>query len=389
MADEIKDTSGNAVESVYDKFGFDISYDPKSDKFTIRKDKISKEDTISMDDVDYDKWNKKYDQMVKSQQKEGVRVEVAEVNLRSFMEGGLKSADAGTQNDNLIIAKKFVVKDEEEKQACVEILQQNGLSEKEARQTVDTVLSDDYTKYTIVHESSHVQDHFDSEYDKKDLPPEYTGRLNAMSEVKAAMNEAGEALLKYQQTGSMDGFAHVKYNNDNIVKGLAECRTSEEQQKFVAEQVYQGWMDTNMKEGTLYHEQIKQNMCTDAPLWARVDDAQTKEKYATRVDNMFKDVHGLGDVRSVVDANFALTPKLEKTADLQEKLYFGTNSNLKAVMMRDADNQKKYSENLADYLRTVKKVDKDGVRTPEETEQLKTKVNDCLKLYQARNNMGR
>ena len=234
---------------------------------------------------------------------------------------------------------------------------------------------------TYEHEMSHA---FTDRYvgtSQFDLPPQYMAKLNMLNEIKSNMIQAGLALDIYKATGNLEYFDKLVINMSEVKDKLQQNPQMANPEGYVATYVYEQWLKKNNRPETDYSEQAERRGITFT-MFALDDTQDTLNRYHERVAAMFEHVEGLGDVRQYVNPDFELNE------DLQESLHSPAyeliksekdkiceapivgNSNLKAMMMHNANNAEKYSKNLMAYLELVKQVDKDGYRTFEENHVL-------------------
>lgn len=361
------------ISEIQQKYGFDLTYLPQEGMFILKQD--GKYDRgITEESVQYDSWAENLQKQRDKIYSHDTEINYEEVDLCKHLENERGIFIARQCTDNTIDVYKYNVKPED-RDYCIRLLQGEayGLSETEAERTFNIMTSkDEMTRYSLIaHEKVHSKDMKDSKLDQYDLPPEQMVKLEMLTEVHAYMEQAGIALDMYKKDGTLKYFDEINFNMEGIKTALQQNPNMENKEGMVASYVFNKFMEDQNKDGTTYSDQAYRlasphSYRTDYRVWSYVDNEANKKEYHKRVDEMFKDVQGLGDVRKYIDPDFELHSKLK-----DKVTEFGiVNPNFKAVMGNGADHPKQYAQNLNDYMQKVKEVDADGIRTPEEVAQL-------------------
>lgn len=368
-----------------EKYGFDIVYDPAADAFALQLRGTERSVILHSGNIDYKTWQNNYVEDLKETFNKPTEYTTVEEDLYEAVEdtnGGI--ALAYYDMDNGIVINKYTISDED-RVKLVDMLIENGKTPDDANHAIDRVLnqSPDELRYIIEHEVTHLEDHKYFDNEKCDLPPQYMAKLNMMTEIKANMKEAGLALQQYQKNGDLSGFDYLSFASEAMKKGLQENYDLQNPQgveaakNFVAESVYNNWLQTFNCEGSYYSNQSYVNaLAGERPVWALVDGKSCEAEYKRRIDAMFQDVGYLGDVRKYVNADLKLNNELTQ-AFIESEMQ---NAALKAIMKRDAENAKKYSKNLQRYMKKVKKIDRDNVRTDKETQKLSKYIEKSISI---------
>ncbi len=407
------------------KYGFDIKYDAESDSFTLAQTAYRyleiKEDgkrsyLYSWDKLDTDTNDNIYyvgDEISYHPIQREYFYDYSKYYNELLLEDRLERFGVLNQNNTMISVQ--IVKDdyyewlnaEDETETVYDgIGGSSSVSTGNIKIRVPTISSENYDKYIAeynptpeelennkkffdeknnfariqsisVHEMSHT---FTDRYggtSQYDLPPQYMSKLNMLNEIKSNMAEAGLALDVYKATGNLEYFDKLGIDMSEVKDKLQQNPQMENPEGYVATYVYEQWLKKNNRPGTTYSEQAKSRGRT-LTMFALDGTQDSLNRYHERVAAMFEYVEGLGDVRQYVNPDFELNEDLQKSLlspayelnksdkDKKKDAPVVGNSNLKAVMMHNANNAERYSKNLMAYLELVMQVDKDGYRTDEE-----------------------
>ncbi|MBR1756259.1 MAG: hypothetical protein IJ738_01675 [Alphaproteobacteria bacterium] len=380
MSDE-QENNEEKTNSI-DAFGFDIVYDAKQNAYILKQ--AGKPATlITEQDFNPEYFNdefleEKLDKFSETIQTENVSIDFA----TALKEKGALNLMA--YSDNTLYIYHYNLPDDK-REYCLDLLQQEyGLTPQQAEQTLNLYTSEDTAMRMsqIEHELTHFED--DKKYGNQqyDLPPKYMAKLNMLTEIKANMVQASFALDMYEATGDLKYFNTLSIDTSALQAALKENPNMENRKKFVAKYVYNKWLETYNKNDTKYSDQaylFSTPKIHNYPLWALEDNPQTRARYNERVDAMFENIFGLGDVRDIVNPDFELNEQLKKYLEDENIL---SNKYLRAIMTKDAHNASEYSRNLLEFLGIVKEIDADGIRTPEEQKRLSQYIKEATQKAQ-------
>lgn len=384
MTDDKENTENND-DFLQQKYGFDITYDPDRQKFILRKDGVS----TYIDDIDLsqDEWNDEHLDHMRQKFSDDTRFEYVTADFYNALKEG-NTMPLMSYEDNKVTAYQYTL-NEDERELCADIIQEKlGCDRERSEQIINLYISDNLVSKiaSAEHELSHLED--DKKYGNTqyDLPPEYMARLDMMTEIKASMTEAGLALDVYKATGDLSYFDNLIIDTTDLKTNLKENPDMENKETYVAQYVYDKWLETYNKEGSLYYQQAYNNASPSYnryPLWALQENSQTLAQYHERTDAMFENIIGLGDVRKIANPDFELNEELKWDLDCDNIMNVYT---LRKLMTKDAQNAKQYIENLLAYLEKVKAADADGIRTPEEIKQLDEHLSNVSQTQTTKDN---
>lgn len=374
----IDEAISNTPSELQQKYGFDIVYDPEKQEFSLKIDGKSMQ--IQERDINPEVWNDEHLAEMRKKFSHDVQYQDIELNLLEMLQKDQRLAYMAFHDNTVSIYHYKMSADE--LQTCSELMQKKyGLSAELAEKTIANLTSEDINLRMLQteHELSHRDDSKYFGLDQYDLPPQYMAKLNILTEIKASMVQAGYALDIYEGTGELKYFDTLSLNSEDVQKLkdiIKEQPDMPNRREFVAQFVYDHWLENNNQAFTQYWAQVfrmSSTVSNDYPLFALEDNPQALAKYHERVDAMFENVYGIGDARKIVNPDFKLDEDLK---DMLELFNSADNEALRALMTRDAQNAEQYAANIMAYLEKVKAIDADGVRTEEEIAQLDAYVQE-------------
>lgn len=375
---DVQRDAENTSESTVDlqqKYGFDITYDPRRGKFFRKQD--GQMNTVLLEsDYNREVWNDEHlDNML---YKFSDDTEFNDVNINLY--DALKDKNSlqfmsYDQDTNSVYINHYNIP-EGKRDDCIElVMQQYDVTKEQAEKAIDALTSKDINERMMMleHEISHRDDDKKFGIFQYDIPPEYMAKLNMLTEIKANMVEASYALDMYEATGNAKYFDTLSLRPEDVAElkeTLEKNSDMEGRREFVAKFVYDKWLEQNNQEGKVYSEQayvIASPTTNSYPIWALQDNPQALAQYHERASAMFENVLGFGDVRKIANPDFELNE------DLSMRLAFDNimrNDALRELMTKDAQNAEQYAANIMAYLKKVKEADADGIRSQEEIAQL-------------------
>ncbi len=241
----------------------------------------------------------------------------------------------------------------------------------EIKARLNTIAKSPHSRETVI---THEESHRDDDQLGIDLPgvsAEHRAKLDMLSEIKANMTQAGLILQNYQKKGNLSeleaALCNVHPHNvtnirSHILENTPDCK------KKIAKEVFDGWLKQNNVEGTTYWEQAASNIDATFNL-DQISGLDIQDKnYQTRVNMLFSNVKGLGDVRDCVNPDFALEENLQTKCNNQSKN--GQSAKLVNILAQDAPNTEEAVQKIITALKPIKEADKDGVRTKEEQKSI-------------------
>lgn len=371
----IGEAISNTPSDLQQKYGFDITYDPRRGKFFRKQDGQMK--TVLLEsDYNREVWNDEHlDNML---YKFSDDTEFNDVNINLY--DALKDKNSlqfmsYDQDTNSVYINHYNIP-EGKRDDCIElVMQQYDVTKELAEKAIDALTSKDINERMMMleHEISHRDDDKKFGIFQYDIPPEYMAKLNMLTEIKANMVEASYALDMYEATGNAKYFDTLSLRPDDVAElkeTLEKNSDMEGRREFVAKFVYDKWLEQNNQEGKVYSEQaydVASPTTNSYPIWALQDNPQALAQYHERASAMFENVLGFGDVRKIANPDFELNE------DLSMRLAFDNimrNDALRELMTKDAQNAEQYAANIMAYLKKVKEADADGIRSQEEIAQL-------------------
>lgn len=273
-------------------------------------------------------------------------------------------ANGYCSGNEIIINEEYILKDKKgnlmvDENGCV-LRDENG-----------NLMVDEIGKLTYIHEYQHWKNHKEGVISEVGLNQEDVFKLNMLYEVSACMAQAGEIYEQYKQGKSLNdcrrlvGLLPLDKKSEtefiNVMKNK-ENKPDADVKKELAKIVYNGWMNTyNSENGRAFYNNQAQEHAGYAPMDLASERflTSTNEEYMNRVNKMFSDIHGLGDVSSVITennlANFDVVS--EKHIDRYETL--GANiyitdqqkEGLKLAMQTDINTYNEAVKNLENQAR--------------------------------------
>lgn len=191
------------------------------------------------------------------------------------------------------------------------------------------------------------------------------------------MAEGGMSLEDYEKDGKVSHFCWMNHEVDTLElqKKLPEENDPEMRKKIVGEYFFNKWLEEYNVENSVYTYQTMDMVWGGGVsvqqffLMENMDDDNEgfRQEYLRRVNEMFSDVYGLGDMRSVINPDFELNSQLSmqveemKTGGLKD---LTKNGETITVAYQD----------VIGLLNVARDCDADGVRTPEEQKL----INDAI-----------
>jgi len=299
----------------------------------------------------------------------------SEVELEDRLSGLVDHDAQYLEDQNAISINSYTIQN---KDKLVErILQNNnGLSRQDAENLLENVVEtvNKNSNFMVEHEKKH-RDNDQAGLALQTLSPEYMAKLNMMDEISANMTQAGLALEQYRKNGDLIGFETLSCDMGEVKKFLQENPEAgpEECRKVVATTVYNNWLETNNRPGATYSNQAYDGSAADtegsyhASLLLTDHPAMEKE-YRRRVDVMFQNIPGLGDVRDCINPDFKLNPQLQEkldrnTASAKQKSFMDK-------VVEGTKNLRQATRKIKKFFSNFKKADQDQVRTDKEKQKL-------------------
>ncbi|MBQ9034809.1 MAG: hypothetical protein IJ099_02455 [Alphaproteobacteria bacterium] len=353
------------------EFGFEIIYNPVTDSFILRQDGQPDIDLAGKNSIDYNEYKSDLKQELDDIFEKSLSYTIEKRDLYETLKNYPFLA-AYYDMDNGIHVIEYTLK-EENRESCMRILQERGLSAKEAKNTIDRLINHNNAlenQSKLLHELSHREDQLKYGNKTYDLPPKYMAKLDMMSEIKANMIQAGFALEWYKKTGSLEAFDYLNCDMTEVKKALQNKNMSDEETKaLIVTTVQQNWLKANNNDDSYYVEQAyiqASPQCHDYPIWAIEDNNDSQKRYHQRVMDMFQNVPKLGNVNKYINSDFQLNQNLEKNLNPQ------CNENLKILMKTDLQNAEQCSQNIKHYLQMIAAAYADGKLSPEESKEIAT-----------------
>jgi len=379
MSDDLKQAA-----NLQQKYGFDVAYDPKEDMFMLHQNKNGDMLLVNQD-IDISEWNDSHLDDMTDTFSEKSKIEYKDVDLYKAIRDDQALLSASYSGDNIITVYNYQM-DEDDREDCIQMLvEKYEIDEEKAKAGIELLLhgKDNAASFLsyIEHEGQHLHNHKNSGARQYDLPPEYMAKIDMMDEISANMSQAGLALDMYKATGNVKYFDDLAIDTKDLQKALQENPDMENKEAFVAKYVNDKWLETHNNDKTLYSQQaynIASPQYWDYPVWAMAENSNTIKQYHERVDAMFENIMGLGDVRKYVTPDFELNSALKQ--QLAEESLIDAEI-LKKIMVQDAQNAEQYSENMTAFFNKIREIDIDGVRTPEEAAMLDEYIKQSVQKY--------
>ena len=379
MSDDLKQAA-----NLQQKYGFDVTYDPKEDMFMLHQNKNGDMLLVNQD-IDISEWNDSHLDDMTDTFSEKSKIEYEDVDLYKAIRDDQALLSASYSGDNIITVYNYQM-DEDDREDCIQMLvEKYEIDEEKAKAGIELLLhsKDNAASFLsyIEHEGQHLHNHKNSGALQYDLPPEYMAKIDMMDEISANMSQAGLALDMYKATGNVKYFDDLAIDTKDLQKALQENPNMENKEAFVAKYVNDKWLETHNNDKTIYSQQayhLSSPNLHNYPVWAMAENSNTIKQYHERVDAMFENIMGLGDVRKYVTPDFELNSALKQ--QLAEESLIDAEA-LKKIMCQDAQNAEQYSKNMTAFFNKIREIDIDGVRTPEETAMLDEYIKQSVQKY--------
>lgn len=360
---------GEEKSPIQQKYGFDIVYDVKDNKFLLKQDEH--EYDIGMYNADYAEWIQKLNE--NNEQIRSAKIKFEEKDCGNFLalleKGENLPNPAISYSDGTIKMFSFSA-DEKDKDKCLEIMQNkpyNFSKEKSEKYYNILTTKDGISKLSLIrHEMAHDFDNKNALLDMSTLPPERMTRLEILTEVHAHMEQAALALDMYKKQGTLKYFDDiVTLDMNGLKEQLRQNPNMKNPEETVAKYVFDQVVKEANTPGTPYFNQVSGfNYKKEYREYSSVYNEVQQKDYLTRVETMFKNITSMGDINKYINPDFELSP------ELNNKVTYIRNENFKDLMGNNADNLYQYSENLRELKEKVAAIDMDGQRTPEEIAEL-------------------
>lgn len=302
--------------------GMDIRYDKNTDKFIVRQDGAYN-DVYTLENTDYGKMMQQWQHRHDSIYANPLRVVKKYMPIKNYI---LKGGNAAYDYEAHKITLSFPTQ-EGKAEAIRLVMDERGVSFAEADSIVNAIIKlgndAEYAKYRKIHEGSHAIDHEKGIF-RPDMSSEKTVKLFDLTEIKATMSMAGTALQHYKKTGDLSHFAYVNVEVDTLAlqRDLRDGNGKDNPEMYVAKYIFDNWLEKNNQPDTNYSNEIKENSdyLINRVITQTVGDSPAMyQEYLRRVDLMFSDVEGLGDVRAAVNPDFELNSQLKRWIAAEEK----------------------------------------------------------------------
>ena len=251
----------------------------------------------------------------------------------------------------------------------------------------NTVNNEESIRHTKLHEKIH-HDDYEAGYFVPNLPLEYIYKLHMLKEIKANMAEGGLSLQDYEKDGKVSHFCWMNHEVDTLElqKKLPEVSDAETRKEVVGEYFFNKWLEEYNVENSVYTYQAMDMVWGGGIpsqqffLMEHMDDdnEEFRQEYLRRVDGMFKDVPGLGDMRGVINPDFELNPQLQMQVESMK------DGGLKELTKNCSTHEEMY-ERVGKLLMVVRDSDADGVRTQEEQDL----INKTILIYREKAKQAR
>lgn len=363
----LRDSLERAIKHNVKYAGLDVRYNTKEGVYEVKSNNFS---SLFMEEgTNYNKITERY--MAEQANRFSKPTEFVHDSIGMdivLMEGGCSVANFSYEDN--IITMYHVTLDGKDR-AVKQLMDFGGIDEHVADSLV-TMLYKEMTNPEFVasvqaHEESH-RDDFEKNLFVPNLPPQYMARLHMLTEVKASMTQAGMALEQFKQDGSTSHFAPVNLEVDtlSLQKDLARENLTVSPEKHVGQYIFRKWMDSYNVPDSPYSLETANILPNDYSyieadlIGSYIEDTpESHQEYLRRVDEMFKDVKYLGDMRGVINPEFQLNEQLLQDISSHQDKGFGI------ITQNSVTNEEAY-QRVASLLAVVRDCDIDGVRTPQE-----------------------
>ncbi len=369
-ADSLERASQKNIELT----GYDIKYNKGDygDEWDIKSKNGGT--IISAEDMDYDAIAKIYREEHEKLFSQPLKYIDTTVSIKDFTivtEDRVKPIYGGyMEYENAILIPHYTLEGKDE--LADSIVKVCNYSKEQADSLVmamyNTVNNEESIEHTKLHEKTH-HDDYEKGYFVPDLPLEYMYKLHMLKEIKANMTEGGLSLEDYEKDGKLSHFGWINHEVDTLElqKRLSKEDDATERKDIVGEYFFNKWLEEYNVENSVYTYQtmdmiwggglpvqqffLMENMNDDSEGF--------RQEYLRRVNDMFSDVYGLGDMRGVINPDFELNPQLQMQVESMK------DGGLKDLTKNSSTIAEGY-QRIAGLLSVVRDCDADGVRTQEE-----------------------
>jgi hypothetical protein len=378
-----KDSLERAVKENIRQTGFDIRYNPTDNTYGAETDNSGF--LIFPDELNYDKIAEIY--LAEQAQRFANPTEyvVDSMGINDVLkEEGCSVAEYDFESNQITI-HHITMQGKEE--AVAKVMEVTNRNEHEADSLVNVIYQEmtnqDFVESVREHEESH-RDDFEKNLFIPNIPAKYLAKLRCLTEVKATMTQAGRALEQYSKDGNVAHFAPVNCEVDTLTlqNELKEHTFEDTQKQHTGKFIFDKWMETYNVENSPYSQQIASVTANDymniesSFVGTHIEDTkEAHQEYLRRVDEMFKDVKYLGDMRSVINPDFELNQQLNE--DCSPFLSGGF-----APLTRNSETNKEAYERIRGLLAVVRDCDGDGIRTPQEQKLINKTINELRQKAQ-------
>ena len=372
-----EDSLDCAIKENIRQTGYDIRYDPSVNTYGVET--ANSAFIVFPNDMDYDKIAETYLAEQAERFSKPTEYTTDSIGINDVLqEGGCSVAEFSSAENRITIHNVTM---EGKKEAVDLIMKRTNCSEHEADSLINMfykqMINSDFVESVRTHEESH-RDDFEKNLFMPNIPAKYLAKLHCLTEVKATMTQAGRALEQYNNDGHMSHFAPINCDVDTTLlqKDLAEHTFKETSQQHIGKFIFDKWMEAYNVEDSPYSIQIA--TITDDSYFIShnsfignhiEDTKEAHQEYLRRVNEMFKDVKYLGDMRSVINPDFELNPQLSK--DCSHFINSGF-----APLTKNSQTNKEAYDRIAGLLAVVRDCDIDGVRTPQEQKLINRTINE-------------
>lgn len=371
------DSLDRAIKDNIRQTGYDIRYDPSANTFGVET--ANSAFIVFPNEMNYEGISETYLAEQAERYSKPTEYLTDSIGINDVLqEGGCSVAEFSSEGNSITIHKVTMNGKEE---AVALVMKKTNCSEHEADSLINMfykeMTNSDFVESVRTHEESH-RDDFEKNLFMPNIPAKYLAKLHCLTEVKATMTQAGRALEQYNDDGRMSHFAPINCDVDTTLlqKDLAGSTFNESPQQHVGKFIFDKWMETYNVEDSPYSTQIAN--ITDGSYFISKssfignhieDTEEAHQEYLRRVDEMFKDVKYLGDMRGVINPNFELNPQLSKDCS-----HFIDNGF--APLTKNSQTNKEAYDRINGLLAVVRDCDMDGVRTPQEQTLINQAINE-------------
>ena len=372
-----QDSLDKVIQKNVEEVGFDLRYDASKDWYHLETNNSS--GMISASDLNYEQVVEDY----LAKQKELFSKPTEYIHQNVDICERISDPDcilaSFLPDRNVILVNHFTMENPDK--AAELMMETVGCSRHDADSLVNVLYKElnnpESLESRVFHEESH-RDDFERNFFMPNLVYMRAAQIQFLSEIKATMQQGGKALEKYHEDGDFAHFAPLSRYIKEQDKSLLEQTPDKEQQKeLIGKIIKQRWLDKWNQKDSPYNGEVFLMLSsgTGESMFLQGNVQETEEsrkEYERRVNDMFKDIHYLGDMRGVIDPNFSLNPELadEYLAIIRSDAFDGITKNSKT-------NAEAYGR-LAELFTMVRDCDSDGTRTQEE----QNLINQTIKTLQ-------